>query len=209
MTAFDPGCVKTSSLPRVAGATSAGAAYEAIHRRGELDTSQLASRMTKRFSTVEDGLELDAYWSSVCPSCSIRGNCTTSSYRRLKRWKHEAILEAMQQRLDRQPEMMSMRRQTVEHPIGTLKHWMGVTHFLTKTLPRVSTEMSLHEPQTTAEHLRRQRYNGGTAGLRSAIFLRLSTTSCRTLPQKTLTAVNSLWSSCAGLRSLIPNAVLA
>lgn len=101
-------------------------------------------RAIKRFSTVEDGLELDAYWSSACPSCSIRSNCTTSNYRRLKRWKHEAILEAMQQRLDREPEMMSVRRQTVEHPFGTLKHWMGATHFLTKTLPRVSTEMSLH-----------------------------------------------------------------
>ena len=101
-------------------------------------------RAIKRFSTVEDGLELDAYWSSACPSCSIRSNCTTSSYRRLKRWRHEAVLEAMQQRLDRQPEMMSVRRQTVEHPFGTLKHWMGATHFLTRTLPRVSTEMSLH-----------------------------------------------------------------
>ncbi|HCF6146667.1 IS1182 family transposase [Pseudomonas citronellolis] len=101
-------------------------------------------RAIKRFSTVEDGLELDAYWSSACPSCSIRGRCTTSSYRRLKRWRHEAVLEAMQQRLDRQPEMMSVRRQTVEHPFGTLKHWMGSTHFLTRTLPRVSTEMSLH-----------------------------------------------------------------
>lgn len=101
-------------------------------------------RAIKRFSTVEDGLELDAYWSSACPSCPIRSSCTTSSYRRLKRWWHEAVLEAMQQRLDRQPEMMSVRRQTVEHPFGTLKHWMGATHFLTRTLPRDSTEMSLH-----------------------------------------------------------------
>lgn len=101
-------------------------------------------RAIKRFSTVEDGLELNAYWSSACPRCPIRSNCTTSSYRRLKRWRHEAVLEAMQQRLDRQPEMMRVRRQTVEHPFGTLKHWMGATHFLTKTLPRVSTEMSLH-----------------------------------------------------------------
>jgi transposase len=85
-----------------------------------------------------------AYWSSACPRCPIRSNCTTSNYRRLKRWRHETVLEAMQQRLDRQPEMMRVRRQTVEHPFGTLKHWMGATHFLTKTLPRVSTEMSLH-----------------------------------------------------------------
>jgi hypothetical protein len=50
----------------------------------------------------------------------------------------------MQERLDRQPEMMRVRRQTVEHPFGTIKHWMGWTHFLTKTLVRVRTEMSLH-----------------------------------------------------------------
>ena len=50
----------------------------------------------------------------------------------------------MQQRLDRAPDTMRIRRQTVEHQFGTLKAWMGATHFLTKTLPRVSTEMSLH-----------------------------------------------------------------
>ena len=50
----------------------------------------------------------------------------------------------MQLRLDRQPEMMRVRRQTVEHPFGTIKHWMGWTQFLMKTLPRVRTEMSLH-----------------------------------------------------------------
>ena len=54
------------------------------------------------------------------------------------------MLEAMQSRLDQAPEMMRIRRQTVEHPFGTLKSWMGATHFLTKTLDRVSTEMSLH-----------------------------------------------------------------
>ncbi len=140
-------------------------------------------RAIKRFSTVEDGLELDAYWSSACPSCPIRSSCTTSSYRRLKRWRHEAILEAMQQRLDREPEMMSVRRQTVEHPFGTLKHWMGATHFLTRTLPRVSTEMSLH---VLAYNLKRLVNIFGVAGamealrgLRPAIFLRLSTTNCR------------------------------
>lgn len=54
------------------------------------------------------------------------------------------MLEAMQRRLDHAPEMMRICRQTVEHPFGTIKSWMGATHFLTKTLDRVSTEMSLH-----------------------------------------------------------------
>jgi transposase len=62
----------------------------------------------------------------------------------VSRWEHEAVLEAMQSRLDQAPEMMRIRRQTVEHPFGTLKSWMGATHFLTRTLDRVSTEMSLH-----------------------------------------------------------------
>ena len=72
------------------------------------------------------------------------GRCTTSDYRRIARWEHEGVLEAMQRRLDRQPNAMKLRWQTVEHPFGTLKAWMGATHFLTKRLPRVSAEMSLH-----------------------------------------------------------------
>ncbi|MFC3284266.1 transposase, partial [Litchfieldella rifensis] len=83
-------------------------------------------------------------WSSACPSCSRKPQCTTGIYRRIKRWEHEDVLESAQYRLDQKPEMMRLRRQTVEHPFGTLKAWMGATHFLTKTLENVSTEMSLH-----------------------------------------------------------------
>ena len=97
-----------------------------------------------RFSTVENGLTINKYWSSACPQCELKAQCTTSPYRRITRWEHEDVLERMQERLDRTPEASRLRRQTVEHPFGTLKAWMGVTHFLTKTLPRVSTEMSLH-----------------------------------------------------------------
>ena len=97
-----------------------------------------------RFTTVENGMTLHKYWSSACPKCPIKAQCTTSQYRRIARWEHEQILEAMQDRLDQTPEASRLRRQTVEHPFGTLKAWMGSTHFLTKTLPRVSTEMSLH-----------------------------------------------------------------
>jgi hypothetical protein len=97
-----------------------------------------------RFSSVEKGLKLHRYWSSHCQSCALKKRCTPSSERRVSRWEHESVLEAMQRRLDQAPEMMRIRRQTVEHPFGTLKSWMGATHFLTKTLDRVSTEMSLH-----------------------------------------------------------------
>ena len=100
-------------------------------------------RAIKRFTTIEHGMTLHKYWSSACPRCPLKAQCTTSVYRRIARWEHEAVLEAMQLRLDRQPEMMRVR-QTVEHPFGTIKYWMGWTHFLTKTLARVRTEMSLH-----------------------------------------------------------------
>jgi hypothetical protein len=74
----------------------------------------------------------------------MKDRCTTSDYRRISRWEHETILETMQERLDRTPNAMRLRRQTVEHVFGTLKASMGATHFLMKTLPKIKTEMSLH-----------------------------------------------------------------
>jgi len=101
-------------------------------------------RVIYRFTRVENGLTIHRYWSSACPRCPMKARCTTSQYRRISRWEHEAILEAMQERLNRTPNAMRLRRQTAEHPFATLKAWMGSNHFLTKTLPRVSTEMSLN-----------------------------------------------------------------
>ncbi len=101
-------------------------------------------RLIWRFETQEKGLTLHKYWSSHCPNCSLKSQCTTSQYRRVTRWEHEAVVEAAAARLDREPERMRTRRATVEHPFGTLKTWMGYTHFQTKTLKHVSTEMSLH-----------------------------------------------------------------
>jgi hypothetical protein len=119
-----------------------------------------------RFSSVERGLTLHKYWSSACPRCPIRSQCTTSVYRRIARWEHENVLDVMQKRLNRTPRASRIRRQTVEHPFGTLKAWMGATHFLTKTLPRVSTEMSLH---VLAYNLKRAMQIFGTAPLMTAI----------------------------------------
>jgi hypothetical protein len=102
-------------------------------------------RAIYRFSTLEkNDNKLHVYWPSGCPGCAMRDQCTTSSYRRIRRWEHEAVLDRVQQRLDRKPDAMILRRRTVEHVFGTLKHWMGSTQFLTKTLTHVSTEMSLH-----------------------------------------------------------------
>jgi hypothetical protein len=101
-------------------------------------------RLVFRFTSEEKGQTIHKYWSSSCPQCPIRTQCTTSDYRRVSRWEHENVIEALEERLDREPERMRVRRTTSEHPFGTLKAWMGATHFQMKTLPRVSTEMSLH-----------------------------------------------------------------
>jgi transposase len=76
--------------------------------------------------------------------CPLRKQCTPAPYRRIRRWEHEAVLDRMQRRLDRQLDAMTIRRRTVEHVFGTLKHWMGSTHFQMRRLGNVSTEMSLH-----------------------------------------------------------------
>jgi transposase len=101
-------------------------------------------RLTRRYTSIEDGMTMHTYWYSDCASCSIKSQCTAADARRVKRWEHEEVLDQMQERLDRDPGKMQTRRQTAEHPFGTLKAWMGATHFLTKTLPKVKTEMSLH-----------------------------------------------------------------
>jgi len=101
-------------------------------------------RLTWRYNNVENGMTLRTYWANACATCAIKVQCTTGSERRIKRWEHEGVLEAMQKRLDQVPQAMVLRRQTVEHPFGTIQAWMGATHFLTRTLKRVSTEMSLH-----------------------------------------------------------------
>jgi len=101
-------------------------------------------RAIHRMTSIEHGLTLHRYWSSACPKCPMKAQCTTGTNRRITRWEHEDVLERMQARLDRTPEASRLRRSTVEHTFGTLKAWMGATHFLTRTLPRVRTEMSLH-----------------------------------------------------------------
>ena len=103
-------------------------------------------RAPHRFDSTEKGLKLGVYWPSntTCADCEIKTQCTTSKHRRIRRWVHEDVLDRMQHRLDSQPEASRIRRQTVEHPFGTLKSWMGSTHFVMKTLKKVGAEMSLH-----------------------------------------------------------------
>jgi transposase len=101
--------------------------------------------LTQRLTTIEKGRTLHRYWNrSSCKTCPLKARCTPSKERRITRWEHEAVLEAMQARLDQKPEAMRIRRATVEHSFATLKAWMGATHFKTRTLEKVRTEMSLH-----------------------------------------------------------------
>ncbi len=101
-------------------------------------------KLTYRYTNEESGRTLRHYWTTACPQCPLKSQCTNGPERRIKRWEHEHVLEAVQERLDRNPQAMRQRRETAEHPFATLKMRMGATHFLMKRLPKVATEMALH-----------------------------------------------------------------
>jgi hypothetical protein len=101
-------------------------------------------RLKYYYTNEENGQKLRRYWTNACRTCALKSRCTTGKERRITRWEHEHELEAVQRRLDENPQAMRQRRETVEHPFGTIKARMGATHFLMKTLPRVATEMALH-----------------------------------------------------------------
>ena len=101
-------------------------------------------RLTYHYTNEENGLRRRHYWINVCQRCAIKDRCTTGKERRIARWEHEGVLEAVQRRLDENPHAMRQRRETVEHPFGTIKARMGATHFLMKRLKNVRTEMALN-----------------------------------------------------------------
>jgi transposase len=126
-----------------------------------------AGQRLKRYTTTQNkGRTMHVYWTAKCRQCQLKTQCTSGPQRRIGRWEHEAVLDRAQERLDRHPDMMRIRRSTVEHPFGTIKGWMGATHFLTKTKDRVSTEMSLH---VLAYNLKRVMNLIGTQPLMEAI----------------------------------------
>jgi hypothetical protein len=100
-------------------------------------------RLTYRYSNIENGLTLRRYWTDACGRCLLKELCITGKERRITRFDKEHVLEAVQERLDANPQAMRQRRETAEHPFGTIKARMGATHFLTRTLPKVATEMAL------------------------------------------------------------------
>ncbi len=133
--------------PKTSGNKAKGlfdrAAFKYIDEDDEYECPA-GERLTHRTTTTDKGKEIKRYWTSTCSSCATKGQCTTGKERRVSRWVHADVLDRAQARLDKKPDAMRTRRETVEHPFGTLKSWMGATHFQMKTLPRVSTEMSLH-----------------------------------------------------------------
>ena len=143
----EAGITVTLPKPMTSGAKSEG-------RFGKQDFVYIAAediyrcpageRLTYRMTGEENGKLMRRYWTTACPKCPLKSKCTTGSERRIPRWEHEHVLEAVQERLDRNPEAMRVRRETVEHPFGTIKARMGATHFLCKTLPKVTAEMALH-----------------------------------------------------------------
>lgn len=142
----EAGITVTLPKPLTSGAKSDG-------RFGKQDFAYLPSEdvyrcpagehLKYRFTAVEHGLAMRRYWTTACHTCAIKGQCTTGMERRITRWESEHVLEAAQQRLDANRDAMRRRRETVEHPFGTMKARMGATHFLTKTLPKVAAEMAL------------------------------------------------------------------
>ena len=165
----DAGITVTLPKPQTSSAKAAG-------RFGKQDFVYVAAddvyicpareRLTYRFTCEEHGKMIRRYWTSSCKTCELKTKCTNGPERRVPRWEHEAVLETVQARLDQHPEKMTVRRSTVEHPFGTIKCWMGWTHFLTKRLPKVSTEMALN---VLAYNMKRVMAILGVAGLLEAL----------------------------------------
>ncbi|TLU70651.1 IS1182 family transposase [Lichenicoccus roseus] len=167
-------CVEAGAIPYVPKPLTSGS--KADNRFGKQDFVYLPKQdayrcpagalLTSRYETVEKDMTLHCYLTDACMTCSVKAKCTTGKERRIKRWEHEDVLDAMQKRLDQVGQAMRLRRRTVEHPFGTIKAWMGATHFLTRTLGRVSTEMSL---QVLAYNMKRVIAIMGTEALMHAM----------------------------------------
>ena len=146
-------CEDTGVLPSIPKTLTSSSAKRGLFTRREFFydaakdhyTCPAGQHLTRAAVRSDRRDDIDHYRHlTACFTCPLKARCTPDKLKRVKRWEHEGVLDAMQARLDKMPDAMGVRRQTVEHPFGTLKSWMGSTHFLTRTLPKVRTEMSLH-----------------------------------------------------------------
>src|SRR5215831_10170809 len=143
----DAGVAVTLPKPMTSGAKSDGrfGKQDFVYNAAEdVYRCPAGEKLGYRMTTEQDSKMMRRYWTNACPHCLLKSKCTTGNERRIPRWEHEHVLEAAQKRLDENPQAMRARRETVEHPFGTLKMRMGATHFLMKRLPKVATEMALH-----------------------------------------------------------------
>jgi transposase len=168
-TCEDAGITVTLPKPQTSGAKAEG-------RFGKQDFVYVAAddvyrcpageQLIYRYASMENGKTIRRYWASACKACALKAQCTTGPERRIARWEHEAVLEKVQARLDHNPDAMRVRRSTAEHPFGTIKCWMGATHFVTMTLPKVATEMALN---VLAYNMKRVMAIVGVKGLLAAM----------------------------------------
>ena len=143
----EAGIITTVPRPETSGNRSKGMFVKAdFHYEPERDVYRCpaGNALTYRYTREEDGLQLRRYWINDCQYCPLQRRCTTGKERRITRWEHEHLIDEMRQRLGRDPDPMTLRRCTVEHPFGTIKAWMGATHFQMRRLKNVRTEMALH-----------------------------------------------------------------
>jgi transposase len=126
--------------------------YDPQHDRYTCPSGQFLTQAKKRSTRGPDPDFVRYRNLEACGACPLKPRCTSERFQQIRRWKHDDVLDAMQRRLERMPKAMTIRRRTAEHPFGTIKAWMGATHFLTRTLPKVKTEMSL---QVLAYNLKR------------------------------------------------------
>ena len=143
----EAGITVTLPKPQTSGAKSEGRFGKPDFRyvtEEDVYICPAGEKLAYHYTNEENGLILRRYWTNACHSCAIKDQCTKGKERRITRWEHERVVETVQTRLDNNPNAMRTRRETVEHPFGTLKMRMGATHFLMKTLPKVATEMALH-----------------------------------------------------------------
>jgi transposase len=131
-----PLCAQAADL-RGQGARALGKQDFAYDPDSDIYRCPAGERLTWRFASIEDGLRIHKYWSSNCGGCPLKHRCADGPHRRVRRWEHEAVIDAMQERLNRRPGVMRVRRAAVEHAFGTPKAWMGATHFKTRTLENV------------------------------------------------------------------------
>ena len=165
----DAGIVTTVPRPETSGNRKKGLFVKAdFVYEAEADVYRCPAdeELTYRYTRDEDGLKIRRYWTGACRDCPLKRTCTTAKERRIARWEHEHLVDQMQARISGADGWMRLRRATVEHPFGTIKAWMGATHFQMRRLKNVRTEMALH---VLAYNIKRMLSIIGVPGMMAAL----------------------------------------